>query len=236
MAEGWIKIHRKLLNSKIWSARRQPFDYRSAWIDLLLMANYQDVDVIVDYETVTVKRGQILTSIRQLCERWQWSKDRVCKYLRLIESENMVTRCSTTRWTLLTIEKYSDYQCDTDTGQDTERTQDGHGSATNKNIKKEKNNKYIYNNAFVPPTVDEVKEYCLERNNEVDPEAFVSFYESKGWMIGKNKMKDWKAAVRTWEKSRKGKIAESSKPDKPKFGDFNQRSYDYGELMKSITN
>jgi len=92
------------------------------------------------------------------------------------------------------------------------------------------------NRAFVPPSVEEVKSYCQERNNEVDPEAFVSFYESKGWMIGKNKMKDWKAAVRTWEKSRKAKVAESSKPDKPKFGDFNQRSYDYGELMKSITN
>lgn len=53
---------------------------------------------------------------------------------------------------------------------------------------------------FVPPTVDEVKAYCDERNNKVDPDRFVDFYSSKGWMIGKNKMKDWKAAVRTWEK------------------------------------
>jgi hypothetical protein len=43
-------------------------------------------------------------------------------------------------------------------------------------------------------------EYCLTRNNQVDPQTFIDFYESKGWMIGKNKMKDWKAAVRTWEK------------------------------------
>ena len=56
---------------------------------------------------------------------------------------------------------------------------------------------------FTPPTVEDVREYCEERNNGIDPEAFVSFYESKGWMIGKNKMKDWKAAVRTWEKGRK---------------------------------
>lgn len=55
---------------------------------------------------------------------------------------------------------------------------------------------------FVPPTVDEVHDYCCERGNTVDPEAFVAFYESKGWMVGKNKMKSWKAAVRTWEKSR----------------------------------
>jgi len=53
---------------------------------------------------------------------------------------------------------------------------------------------------FAPPSLDEVMEYCLTRNNQVDPQTFIDFYESKGWMIGKNKMKDWKAAVRTWEK------------------------------------
>lgn len=53
---------------------------------------------------------------------------------------------------------------------------------------------------FTPPTVDEVRCYCLERNNNIDAEQFVDFYESKGWMVGKNKMKDWKSCVRTWEK------------------------------------
>ena len=53
---------------------------------------------------------------------------------------------------------------------------------------------------FKKPTLDEVKNYCLERNNNIDAEAFVSFYDSKGWMIGKNKMKDWKKAMITWEK------------------------------------
>lgn len=53
---------------------------------------------------------------------------------------------------------------------------------------------------FTPPTVEEVKQYCQERNNNVDAETFVDFYECKGWMVGKNKMKDWKAAVRTWER------------------------------------
>lgn len=54
---------------------------------------------------------------------------------------------------------------------------------------------------FIPPTVDEVAAYCQERGNGLDPEAFVDFYTSKGWMVGKNPMKDWKAAVRTWERS-----------------------------------
>lgn len=52
---------------------------------------------------------------------------------------------------------------------------------------------------FVPPTVEQVRDYCNERSNSVDPERFVDFYQSKGWLVGKTKMKDWKAAVRTWE-------------------------------------
>lgn len=59
---------------------------------------------------------------------------------------------------------------------------------------------------FVPPTLEEVRAYCQERKNHVDPERFVDFYESKGWMVGKNRMINWKAAVRNWEKSEKQRV------------------------------
>jgi hypothetical protein len=58
----------------------------------------------------------------------------------------------------------------------------------------------ITNKYFNKPTILEVENYCILRKNKIDPEAFIAFYESKGWMIGKNKMKDWKQAVITWEK------------------------------------
>ena len=58
---------------------------------------------------------------------------------------------------------------------------------------------------FIPPNVIEVRAYCNERKNHVDPQRFVDFYTSKGWMVGKTKMKDWRAAVRTWEKDDKPK-------------------------------
>lgn len=61
--------------------------------------------------------------------------------------------------------------------------------------------------AFTPPTVEEVAAYCRERNNSVDPQRWRDFYASKGWMIGKNPMKDWKAAVRTWEKPKQKESA-----------------------------
>lgn len=53
---------------------------------------------------------------------------------------------------------------------------------------------------FVKPTIPEVAVYCIQQQNNIDAKAFVDFYDSKNWYVGKNKMKDWKAAVRTWEK------------------------------------
>ena len=68
------------------------------------------------------------------------------------------------------------------------------------NIKKDTN---VSKKRFVPPSVEEVAAYCKERNNGIDAERFVDFYTAKGWQIGKNKMKDWQATVRTWERKNK---------------------------------
>ena len=65
---------------------------------------------------------------------------------------------------------------------------------------------------FTPPSVEEVAAYCQERGNGVDAARFVDFYSSKGWMVGKSRMKDWKAAVRNWERSRDEKATPAKKP------------------------
>ena len=57
------------------------------------------------------------------------------------------------------------------------------------------------NGRFAKPTIDEVKEYCLERKNGVDAQRWFDYYESNGWKVGKNPMKDWKACIRTWERN-----------------------------------
>lgn len=84
----------------------------------------------------------------------------------------------------------SDSDSDTDTDSDSDIL-----FKKEKNIKKEKPKP----KRFVPPTLDEVKAYCQERNNNVIPEKFIDYYESNGWKVGRNPMKDWKACVRTWE-------------------------------------
>jgi hypothetical protein len=84
--------------------------------------------------------------------------------------------------------------------------------------------------AFVKPTHEEVKAYCAERKNNVDPDKFIDFYESKGWLIGKNPMKDWKACVRTWEKGG------SSPPNKPTNVYVNPSQKEFDDLSGFYAN
>lgn len=85
---------------------------------------------------------------------------------------------------------------------------------------------------FIPPTLEEVQAYCKERNNNVDAQKWHDFYQSKGWYVGKNKMKDWKACVRTWEKSDINK----DKPQHKKngFDNFKKRTYDTVSLKEKL--
>jgi len=82
----------------------------------------------------------------------------------------------------------------------------------NKSIFSEKHEKNI-----IPPSIKMVTLYCRERKNNVNPKTFIDFYSSKGWFIGKNKMKDWQAAVRTWEKNNQGNNPSNLMKGKPPF-------------------
>lgn len=202
MSEGWICIHRKIRECDIWDYD-EPFSRRDAWIDLLLLANHRDKDTIFDGNRITIKRGQYLTSVRKLSKEWHWGKDKTLKYLRLLEQCEMITREADSRRTLITIVNYSIYQDmksdNADSNKDSKQTVSRQSSATNNNDNNE-NNDNKKNNKFVPPTLEEVRSYCQERKNNVDAGKFIDFYASKGWMVGRNKMKDWKASVRTWER------------------------------------
>ncbi len=86
---------------------------------------------------------------------------------------------------------------------------------------------------FVKPTVEDIRAYCLERRNSVDPQTFYDFYESKGWMVGKSPMKDWKATVRTWESRRKEEARAPAKRNQ--FNDnFEARKYDFDDLETQL--
>ena len=96
---------------------------------------------------------------------------------------------------------------------------------------------------FEKPTLSEIKEYCIERNNNVNAEQFYDYYESNGWKVGKNSMKDWKAAVRTWERSEYRNVKVSKKQQAidvvndlmQEFGGANEQSATDSESTIDVT-
>lgn len=164
---------------------------------------------------VTLKRGQLLTGRKALSTTSGISENIVRSILNQFEINQQITIQKTNRYSIITVLNYDIYQGDNQPNTNQSPTE--HQPATSqpphiKEVKQLKEVKEKSNGRFTPPSFDEVSEYCKQRNNGVNPGSFIDFYESKGWMIGKNKMKDWKAAVRTWEK-RDGKNEQSGKRD-----------------------
>jgi hypothetical protein len=194
---GFITIHRKLFDSYLSTSA-----YRLAlWVHLIAMANHRDNEFLFNGEKVTVKRGQFITGRKVLSGKTGISERYVEELLKEFEKYNMIQQQKTNRNRLITIVKYHEYQS-TDSGVHNRATT-GCTTERHKQQCNNDNNVTIGGKTprFIPPLLTAVESYCLERRNGVNPEKFVNFYQSKDWMIGKNKMKDWKAAIRTWEKS-----------------------------------
>jgi hypothetical protein len=152
MSQGYIKLHRKLQECWIWDSD-EPFDRRSAWIDILISANHSDNKMLFDGSLILIKRGQFITSIRKLSTKWKWSSTKVTAFLDTLEKDQMIKRESDTKKTLISVINYGLYQDNTSEKktpkkqtEDTEVTQKN----TNKNeeecIKNDKET--IYANCF----------------------------------------------------------------------------------------
>ena len=231
MADTYIKLFRKATENDLFNEK--PFDRWHAFEWLLLKACRFEKTEVIKGQVVKLETGQLIVSQRKLAETFGWSRGKLERFCTMLESMQMASfdraAYGASVGTIVTIENYSRYQDGRATGEATDETTDRASDSTTdrtsdrasikkeKKDKKDKNN--IYNSAcarvshgdgvskFTKPTLQEVKAYCLERKNDVDPERFVDFYESNGWMVGKNKMKDWRAAVRNWERNGASKSA-----------------------------
>lgn len=147
MSQGYIKLHRQLVNCPIWD--REPFTWGQAWIDLLLRANHKDKTIIFDSKPLEVKKGQVVTSILKLSTSWKWDRKKTVRFLRFLESEKMATTNSTRRGTTITIVNWELYQCNGTTNGTTDGTTSGQQVDINNNDKNvNKSKKYIYSARF----------------------------------------------------------------------------------------
>lgn len=198
--QGYIKLHRSIIDWEWYSDNI----VKDVFLHLLLNANHKDNN----WRGIMVKEGQVITGRLKLASELNFTEMQIRTALKKLKSTNEITIKTTSQYSIITINNWNLYQQDNQ--QDNQRTTNEQPTniqriTTNKNDKNEKNDKNIIgeknkNKIFVIPTVEEIKKYCEERKNNVDAERFFDYYESRGWLIGKNKMKDWKAAIRTWER------------------------------------
>lgn len=144
MAYGWISIHRKIQDNLIWNDK--PFNRGAAWIDLLLLANHEDRQVLFNGNAIQVKRGEKITSLRQLSERWGWSITKVKKFLNLLSEEKMISYKSDSKKTVYSIVNYEVYQDNENTKSNTEITLKENRNKTEINQKEIKKKQTIMNN------------------------------------------------------------------------------------------
>ena len=107
--EGWIRIYRQIKDNWIWK-NDEPFDKRSAWIDLILSVNHKKKKIPFENDFIEIERGQILTSIKQLADKWKWSRHKVSDFLDQLEQDTMIVQVRDIRKTLISIVNYDIYQ------------------------------------------------------------------------------------------------------------------------------
>jgi gas vesicle protein len=206
MDNGFIALHRKIRDHWIWEEPQ----YLKWWIDLLLMVNHKPKKILLNGNPVIIGVGEYHTSETKLSERWYASRKAVDNFLRLLEKDGMITlKKSRQNGTTVKVCNYQTYQAFYSIDGTSKAHQENNDSTSKahkriiqqfnneeqvkkKVIKKEKK--------FTPPTVEEIRDYCLERNNNVNPQKFFDHYSVADWHdVNGNKIRNWKQKVIRWE-------------------------------------
>jgi biotin operon repressor len=215
--QGFISLHRSILKWEWY----HDLNTKSLFLHLLLTANWEPQK----WQGITVERGQRVCSLPSLSKETGLSVRSIRTAIEHLKSTGELTDASTSKYRIITIKNYDLYQTPTDeaTGdrQASDRQATGDRQQLNKanNYNKSNNDNKKNVGHFTPPTLSEVSDYCIERKNSIDPQRFIDYYTANGWIVGKTKMKDWKAAVRNWERRDSGGTAggktETTASDEP---------------------
>lgn len=224
--EGYVSIPRFIFDDPSYTKCSIKFTRTAAIIDLIQLARFKEGEEFVNGRFIHLERGQLCKSIRELATRWKWDEKTVMKFLNnlkdsgIIYEKNPTPKSGVNR--VISIRNYDAWGKDSNTSSNAYSWEITTENQTA--IKEETKEETIIppssvedtkvsptslpprgsvRSRFVPPTVEQVREYCEARENNIDPEAFVDFYETNGWVQGKQgkPIKDWKACVRTWERN-----------------------------------
>lgn len=209
--KGWVSLHRSIQEHWVWDDPK----YLKWWITILMNVNHEEKAFSVGLETFVCNPGQSFRSIEQWTSQFSCSKKTTIKFFKMLQKEEMI-ECKNLgkgnrRKHLLTVVNWGKYQI-TETENYTERVpkitpKEYRNVPPNNNVNNENNvnnrEKAETAKRFQAPTLEEIKDYISLKGYSVDPELFFDHYASVGWMIGRNKMKDWQSALSKWNRTEK---------------------------------
>lgn len=253
MNKGFIMLDRELQDEYFYLSER--FTRSQAFIDLCFQASYKEREFYVRGIKVELMPYELAISENKLAERWQWSRNTVRKFLSELVVSGIIEQKSSKLVNIITIKKYltiehqneqqntlknkmlgeqlalfNEHQNEQQIEQQNEQ-QTGIIFNKDNNLIKEKTDTNVsvikkeVTKKFVKPTIDEIRMYCIEKGYTFDPEAFFAFYESNGWRVGRNPMKNWKMACTTWSKDKRNNNTNN-------YGRFKTNSDAFDESVK----
>lgn len=155
--KGWIVLDRCITDNWVWD--NKPFSFGQAWLDLVMRANHKDKKVQMGNEIVCIERGSFVTSETKLAESWGWNRNKVIRFLKLLESDNMIIKKANNRRTAITIANYgvfNDFQNQSEQQMNTKRTSD----------EQQTNNKRTSNEQQMNTNNNVTMKQCNNENNE----------------------------------------------------------------------
>ena len=198
MNNGWIKIHRSMLDWEWWDDQNTA----RVWLTILLSVNHEPKR----WHGMIIDTGEMVTSRAKLAKKSGLSERAVRTSLERLKSTNEVTCKTTKHFTIIKVVKWDVFQAyDGQSDQPNDQQPVQHVTnerPTNDHKQEYKNDKNIRNkNIFRKPTLDEVRSYIEKNNLNVDADYFYDYYESNGWKVGgKASMKSWESTLKNWHR------------------------------------
>ena len=217
--KGWVKLLRTTVDNPLLN--KDP-DHLALWIHLLCSAAFEPTPALLGGKRIVLQPGQLTTGRKQLAVNSRIQESKVERTLKAFENNHLIEQQKTNKNRLITILPWNEIQCgeqQIEQPVNNERTTSEQPLNTLEEIKNTRNEEYTAHKAprsrFVPPTVKEVQDYCAEKGYySIDPQLFVAHYEANGWVQGKGRpLKNWKAAVMTWDRRDKSNNKEKEDTD-----------------------
>ena len=182
-------------------------EYFKGWITLIALANTSSQKFKLGNEIFTITRGQLAYSQRNLSTELGKGIKWVRTFLKLLEKDDMISVKTIGKGkqssTLININRYSDFQATNETQEDTQRKRKGNAKGIQSNNDNKDNNKKEKEDIFIPPTIEEINDYAISRNKQVNAEQIFNYYDSNNWKDkNDNPVKNWKRKISTvWFKN-----------------------------------